>query len=99
MCDSIDASKRLAVASVEGRDQQHAVLPHVETHLGQSMNDRSEYHTGLLLMTSLLGIWPLHPFNVLEGHSACFSRTMALFTDMMPIAYFELIFQFSRFYS
>lgn len=31
---------------------------------GGRMNGRTDYHTGLLLMTSLLGIWSLHPFHV-----------------------------------
>lgn len=48
------------------------------------MNGRPEYHTGLLLMTSsLLGVWPHHPFHVLESHSACFSA-------VTPVAYFEV---------
>lgn len=37
-----------------------------------------DYHTGLLLMTSLLGIWSLHPFHVSESHSVSVNCTMAL---------------------
>lgn len=33
-------------------------------HLGRGMNDRPNYYTGFLLMTSLLGIWLLHPLYV-----------------------------------
>ena len=60
------------------------------------MNGRPECHTGVLLMTSLLGIWSLHPFHVSESHSVGFHCTMLSFTDVTPIAYFLVIIQFSR---
>lgn len=73
-----------AISPVKGCDQQQQHT-RTHTHLGERMNGRPEnYHTGLLLMTSSLpGIWPLHPFHVLESHSACFS-------GVTPVAEFEV---------